>query len=272
MTHTIVKFGPIEKENGAFFTYYVFPGIPDEDEFYAADDHTALDKITCYYDKGQLTCDPAMEEAASNYGIPIGELPPQGKNVISMAALDYLPGLPFQKINVDELMVHFVESVSKFQQHWQAREKNLGAHWFHVAVRGTVAFDTLAVVEIKKGIKHQLVLSLEKFDPDATFDVGQLLQANHIKVESRSKPSFILEALQKAASLPFIPFPSITVRGKKQKLADMQLAILMTVYFALSQFEVDTESTFCQYALESYKVETTLTALEVEGNDSRPLD
>ncbi|MCP4936304.1 MAG: hypothetical protein GY927_19390 [bacterium] len=236
--HFIFRLGPVDREEGDFFMYYVYPGKDDAWAFPAASDEQGLSLITEHFPVDDLVCEEALSESAKKFGIKVEAFDQGRSHELTMMAYEHLSGSPMHNVLQDSLVWHFAQSVNDFVKAKPWLRKNSGKP-IKVEFQGNLNLDTLIFVHPDHQESSLSVLfEVEESEPAMlSTDFLELAHRAHMGVEFHQSPVFVLDALQRAHGLEVIPVPYVLLDGQRVFANDLQLGILIVVLTAVASLD-----------------------------------
>lgn len=235
----VMRLGPLEQEGGVLFEYIVSPPEGDNDTFYEKDDQSALARILDDYPAEELVCEPALAEAGRQAGLESQELSEYAAHTLALYALDRFPGDPFGAITADELVFHLCQATKRYFA-WRGKPRTFALRPLRLQVSGTVEFVTDMYLFEPEDNAPFITIMMEKAQlPSGTTQVTpqQLETYGRMSVARYAEPAFMVDALQRAHGLDFIPIPSVFNKGQYRPVMDLQLTVMMLALNAICHLE-----------------------------------
>ncbi len=254
--HFVFKLGPVDKEDGAFFMYYVFPGLEEDWAFPAPSDAYAIELILEVYNKESLVFEPALEDIAIEIGARVENHSPNTAHELALMAYEHLPGEPLRNVRHASLIYHFAQAVLKFCQ-----SEPWGKPWANkplfIELDGDAALSTWCFVhplpEGQETIFSILFEAVEDAGELAT-DFACIAQRSRMSVLAMHEPEFAVDAMERAHGLSFLPLPYVLDNGVEILVNDLQIAILTVALTAIVALGDENNYATSEIELENLKI------------------
>lgn len=230
----VFRLGPLDKDDGQFFMYYVYPGKDDAWAFPAASDTQAFELILDVYKPAELCCEPALSSSAAAYGIDPAPFDDLRSHELSLMTYEHLADRPLREVKQEGLIYHFLNAVHAF-----TREKP----WLNAASQPSIAIEFSGSLSfptrcyVRAGAEYPLFTLLlepeEPGTPPAGSSISHALRSGHIGIELHHAPAFAVDALQRAYGMDGVPVPFVFRDGHREAVSDMQMALLITAMTAV---------------------------------------
>jgi hypothetical protein len=240
--HFIFRLGPVDRDEGVFFMYYVYPGKDDAWAFPAASDEQGLSLITEHFPVDGLVCEEVLSEIAKKFGIEVEAFDQERSHELTMMAYEHLSGSPMHNVRQDSLVWHFVQAVNDFVKAKPWLRKN-ASQPIKVEFQGNLNLDTLIFVHPDhQATSLSILFEIEESDPARlSTDFTAIVNRGHMGVEFHHSPEFALDAMRRAHELDVIPVPYVYRDGQRVLVNDLQLGILIVALTAVANFEETSE-------------------------------
>jgi len=239
--HFVFKLGPVDKEDGVFFMYYVFPGLEEAWAFPAPSDTYAIEAILEHFDKENLVFEPKLKNIASEIGARIEDHSPNTAHELALMAYNHLPGEPLRKIKQTALIYHFAHSVLKFNQSepWKQSWSNKP---LFIELDGDIQMPTWCFVHPfskKQEAKFSVLFEIVEDVKELTTDFTSIEKKSRLTVLAKDGPKFAVDAMERAHGLSFLPLPYVLNNGVEILVNDLQISILTVALTAIAQLNSD---------------------------------
>jgi hypothetical protein len=252
----IMRLGPLDKPEGAFYEYIVFPGRPENNTYYGADAEAAIANILFDYRPEELVCEELLAEVGRRSGLAARPLSLIAAHGLALFALDRFPGRPFQDITEETLVYHFC-AVAKRHFELLSDERAYLYRPLRLKVSGTIEFVTDVYLHPLQNEGDFISIMMEKALIDPTresVEADALKPYDRISAARYATPAFIANALHRAHHLDFIPIPARRAKGETGRVADLQLAILVSTLNAISYLQESHDTGKSQFSIGKFQV------------------
>jgi hypothetical protein len=228
--HFVFKVGPIFRNDNVVNAYFVYPGSPGYQVFFANDDRSGLSHIAAAFPHTFLACEPQMYNIGREFGFRLGSFTDETAHMLGLVTFDMaLPG-QLQQIEREELIYQFGTACAEFYNaspwRFASATGTLG-----IAITGSVRCRLEARILGSAGIEYGL----------ATYSIGSVhsiknpLEDEHLIIPSSldtlgvtfsDSPDFAIDAMRRAYGIPKLPEPVKIANGERIHLVDQDLLIL----------------------------------------------
>lgn len=233
--HFVFKLGPLDKSDGVFFVYYVFP---------APSDDYAVDRILETYDAENLVFEPKLKDIANEIGARVEEHSPNTAHELALMAYEHLHGSPVRKIKYDSLLYHFAQSVLNFYRS-EPWNKSWSSQPLQIEISGNYEITSWCFIHPHSEDREELFSILfEVVDnvDEFTTEFSSIKNRSRMTVLAKSEPEFAVGAMRRAHGLNFLPLPYILDNGVEILVTDLQISILTTALTALVSLATEESS------------------------------
>lgn len=258
--HFVFRLGPLEKEDGVFFMYYVFPGYEDAWAFPAPSDTYALERILDLYNAENLVFEPALMDTAKDIGARVEEHSPNTAHELALMAYEHLSGGPIRNIKYDSLLYHFARSVLNFHK-GKPWKNSWSSRPLRVEISGDYEITTWCFIHPYAEDREELFSILfEAADNvgEFTTEFSSIKNRSRLTVLAKHGPQFAVDAMRRAHGLSFMPLPYVLNNGVEILTNDLQISILTTALTALVSLNDDEGYAESKIELENLKVSTSI--------------
>lgn len=252
--HHVMRLGPMDKPDGQFFEYIVFPGIDGQCQFYGARDADALDLILEVYDAQTLMCEPALAQVADSLGLATQPLTQVAAHGLGLFAYDRIKGQPFSAITEEGMIYTFAQEVQQARELISKNPTQPARLWLHIS--GAVELETEILLAPDQPVPLTMLM-----EPARDTEAGDIEKLDRLWVEMRDAPDFIRDALSRAHGLDVIPVPWRQVQGRREPIADLQLAILIALWAACRDVISGAAPGQGEFSIREHVVSATLTRM-----------
>lgn len=255
----VMRLGPLDRKDGVFFEYIVFPGRGENQTYFAPDDRTGIEAVLDDYAPGELVCEDALAGAAAKFGIAAAPLDRIAAHGLALYVYDRVPGRPFQAITEQGLIYQFAHVVAQFRAAGIADD--ILDRPMRLQIEGTIEFVTDLYFHTDAGSPAMMTMMMEKavVTGDAKIPpVTRLEDYDRLWVDCLDGPAFALEALKRAHGLDVVPVPWCRQKGDVGPVVDMHLALLVAIFTAAADLTVAEDTALANFRIKEYEVRATV--------------